>query len=142
MQRSLLYPLLAITLTTSGCSTIDDWGGIMPTAVGSAPFVYHPTVQQGTVITQEMVNQIRPGMEKSQVRFIMGTPTMVDTFHQDRWDYFYSLVEDGEKKESYRLTFFFENDKLSSMDGDFRPKVEVNKEEVPDKVFIVPPRED
>ncbi|HCZ17273.1 MAG TPA: outer membrane protein assembly factor BamE, partial [Candidatus Accumulibacter sp.] len=46
-------------------------------------------VQQGNVLTQEMVAQLRPGLSKDQVRFILGTPVLVDMFHLNRWDYFY-----------------------------------------------------
>ncbi|MEZ5436045.1 MAG: outer membrane protein assembly factor BamE [Pseudomonadales bacterium] len=60
-------------------------------AACSFPGVYHLTVQQGNVVTQDMVNQLQPGMDKRQVRFIMGTPLLIDSFEDSRWDYFYSL---------------------------------------------------
>ncbi len=142
MHRQFATPLIALTLLASGCSTIDDWGGIVPTAVGSAPFVYHPPVQQGNVITQEMVNQLRPGMTKSQVRYILGTPTLVDAFHQDRWDYYHRMVEDGVETERYRLTLFFTQDELTSMDGDFRPKAGAAVQEKGQQVYTVPEAED
>lgn len=137
MQRSLLYPMLAIILTVTGCSSTGEYAVTVPVA-SSNPFVYQPAVQQGTVITQEMVNQLRIGMEKSQVRFVMGTATIVDTFHQDRWDYFYSLVEGGDLQETYRLTIFFKGGKLSSMQGDFSPKAEIKTNKMQEKVFDVP----
>jgi len=74
------------------------------------------------LITQDMVDQLKPGMTKSQVRFIMGTPLIADTFSQNRWDYFYSLQpgdRSGEVRE--RMAIFFKNDVLVGFRGDFVP---------------------
>ncbi|MFQ5760576.1 MAG: outer membrane protein assembly factor BamE, partial [Acidiferrobacterales bacterium] len=49
--------------------------------------IYRPEVQQGNVVTQEMVSQLKIGMSRRQVRFLLGTPLIEDPFHQDRWDY-------------------------------------------------------
>jgi len=78
-------------------------------------------VQQGNIITQEMVDQLLPGMTRSQVRFIMGTPLIADAFNQNRWDYFYSLVDRNEDEVRERLIIFFEDDKLARISGDFTP---------------------
>ncbi|MES2182255.1 MAG: outer membrane protein assembly factor BamE, partial [Pseudomonadota bacterium] len=67
---------------------------ILCTACGTAlPTVkpYKLDVQQGNVVTSKMLLQLRPGMTKSQVRFIMGTPLIQDSFHDKRWDYVYQL---------------------------------------------------
>ncbi|MEK7206420.1 MAG: outer membrane protein assembly factor BamE, partial [Pseudomonadota bacterium] len=70
--------------------------------------VYKAEIQQGNVVTQEMVDKLRPGMTHSQVRYVMGTPLITDTFHQTRWDYYYYLRKTGEKTgESQRLTVIF-----------------------------------
>jgi len=52
--------------------------------------VHKLDIQQGNVVTQEMVDKLRPGMTRAQVRYVLGTPLVTDSFHQDRWDYFYS----------------------------------------------------
>src|SRR5690606_17744119 len=57
----------------------------------SFPGVYKIDIQQGNVVTQDMINQLRPGMTRRQVRFIMGNPMITDTFHPNRWDYLYSI---------------------------------------------------
>ena len=54
------------------------------------PFVYRIDIYQGNIFSQEMVDQLKPGMTKRQVAFIMGTPLVEDAFHSDRWDYVYS----------------------------------------------------
>ena len=51
---------------------------------------YKIDVQQGNVLTQEMVAQLKPGQTREQVRFILGTPLLTDIFHQQRWEYVYS----------------------------------------------------
>ncbi len=87
----------------------------------SFPGVYKLDIQQGNIVTQEMVNQLKPGMDKRQVRYIMGTPLLLDSFHEDRWDYFYSLKNNGEDYSQERLTLYFSNDQLVNMKGNFRP---------------------
>ena len=84
---------------------------------------YRIDVQQGNVLTQEMVSQLRPGQTKDQVRFILGTPVLMDMFHVNRWDYFYSLQKgrSGEV-ETRRFTVFFDADgKLTRVSGDVAP---------------------
>lgn len=95
---------------------------VLVTAACSFPGVYRLDVQQGNIITQEMVNQLKPGMSKRQVLFIMGTPLLVDSFNQDRWDYLYSLKNEEEEFSKERLTLFFTNDQLVNMKGNFRPE--------------------
>lgn len=106
MQKLLIVSLVTIIL--SGCSGF--------------PGVYKFDIPQGNVVTQEMVDQLRPGMTQSQVRFVMGTPLVTDTFHEGRWDYIYQKKSgtDG-SVERERITLFFTEGKLTSLSGDFRP---------------------
>lgn len=82
---------------------------------------YKLDVQQGNVVTSKMLLQLRPGMTKSQVRFIMGTPLIQDSFHANRWDYVYQMREGGKIKEQRRVILDFENDLLKSVRGDVIP---------------------
>lgn len=75
-------------------------------------------VQQGNLVTQEMVAKLKPGMTPSQVRFVLGTPLIVDPFRKDRWDYVYSLQQGGKVVERRRITVLFENDKMKGIEGD------------------------
>jgi len=85
------------------------------------PGVYKIDIQQGNVITQDMVDQLRPGMTKLQVQYVMGTPLINDTFDQSRWDYVYSLQPGGEARQQESISLFFEDDVLSHFNGDFIP---------------------
>ena len=99
-------------------------GLLLATAVLGAcsfPGVYKLDIPQGNVITQDMVDQLKPGMTKRQVRFIMGTPLLVDSFNEERWDYFYSLKTSENEYSRERLTMFFVEDRLHHMKGNFRP---------------------
>lgn len=78
-------------------------------------------IQQGNVVTSKMMLQLKPGMTKSQVRYIMGTPLIQDGFHPNRWDYFYQMRKDGEVIEQRRVIMEFENDALMRIRGDVIP---------------------
>lgn len=91
---------------------------IMTAGCKFPPKVYRIDVQQGNYITKKMVNKLKPGMTKKQVKKIMGTSTIVPTFNDDRWDYRYYLIPgDGSAKKQKVLTIFFKNNKLSSLEG-------------------------
>lgn len=95
-------------------------------AVGACSWVPRPVseykidIQQGNVLTQDMVSQLRPGLTKDQVRFILGTPVLMDMFHANRWDYIYRLQKGstGEVEMRKFSTFFDANDKLIRVGGD------------------------
>lgn len=96
--------------------------GLLALAGCSFPGVYKIDIQQGNVVTQDMIDQLRPGMTRRQVRFIMGNPLIQDTFHTNRWDYLYSLQPGGGERQQERISVFFnENDQLASLSGDFMP---------------------
>jgi outer membrane protein assembly factor BamE len=100
----------ALLLSASGCSNLEF------------PWVYRLKIDQGNIITQEMVNQLKPGMTRDQVKFVMGSPLVVDPFHQDRWDYVYTLRDAKGKTTRQNLTVLFNNDTLSGLSGDFMPQ--------------------
>lgn len=85
------------------------------------PFAYEVPVQQGNIITQDMVKQLRVGMTREQVRYVLGTPAIEDPFHADRWDYVYSIDREDEPMKVDRLTVIFRDDKLASVEGDLAP---------------------
>ena len=75
-------------------------------------------VQQGNVITKEMVEQIKTGMTKRQVTFVMGSPMIQDPFHSARWDYVFTMQPGNKRKiaEYKRVTLIFEDDKVAKID--------------------------
>ncbi|MFM1896755.1 MAG: hypothetical protein RLZZ385_1829 [Pseudomonadota bacterium] len=110
-------PGFRIALLLTGCLLLGACGG----NILQFPGVYKIDIRQGNIITQDMVDQLRPGMTKRQVIFVMGTPLVADPFHQDRWDYVYNYQPGGGERVGERLTVFFENDSLVSITGDFVP---------------------
>lgn len=123
MQRKMtrLTPIICLIMlfsTLQGCSKLPKL------KLPSLPNVYTIDIQQGNVVTQDMVNKLKPGMTPSQVKFVMGSPLIVDTFNQNRWDYFYS-IESGVTRErrQERVSLFFENGQLVSIEGDFQPQI-------------------
>ena len=84
----------------------------------NAPLLHKIDIQQGNVDDQEMLDQRKPKMNKKQVKFIMGTPILIDPFHNERWEYIYSFQEGGTVREQRHITLHFENDKLAFISGD------------------------
>ena len=78
-------------------------------------------MQQGNIVTEEMVDRLEPGMSKSQVRFLLGTPMLTDLFHTDRWDYTYTIRRGHDETQFTRLTLRFQDDELVQVEGDLRP---------------------
>ncbi|MCC7080938.1 MAG: outer membrane protein assembly factor BamE [Burkholderiales bacterium] len=101
-----------ICLTLGACQTVPMLPGLKP---------YRMDIQQGNVVTQEMVAKLKPGMTRQQVRFVMGTPPITDAFHHDRWDYVYYLNRGGRMVEHRRLVLLFEGDTLKRIEGDVIP---------------------
>lgn len=104
--------LLPVLLPLAACSNVK-----MPD-VASAITPYRIDIRQGNYISQEMVAQLKPGMTRDQVRFILGTPLVADIFHAERWDYVYWFRPGRGEVQKRRLTVFFEDDKLSRVTGD------------------------
>ena len=106
------------------------------------PGVYRIDIQQGSIIDSEMLARLKPGMDKNQVHFIMGTAPLIDPFHTNRWDYVYTYSKGGRQREQRHITLHFEDDKLAYIDGDVVPGLE-RPEEItnkPTKVVDVPLR--
>lgn len=101
------YVFILLTVFLTACGTA------LPTV---KPFKLD--VQQGNVVNSKMLLQLRPGMTKSQVRFIMGTPLVQDSFHGNRWDYVYQMRESGKLKEQRRVILDFETELLKTVRGD------------------------
>jgi len=82
---------------------------------------YRPDVQQGNVITSDMVDQLRPGMTRDQVRFMLGTPLLTDRFHPDRWDYLYYLNPHKGAPQRRNLVIYFKDSRLDHFSSDAMP---------------------
>ena len=82
---------------------------------------YRMEIQQGNYVSQDMVSQLKPGMTREQVRFVMGTPLVADIFHADRWDYVYYRDVQGRGREARKIALLFENGRLARVVGDVTP---------------------
>lgn len=111
MRNLFIIPLIVISILLSAC------GSAVPKM---KPFKME--IQQGNVVTSKMLLQLRPGMTKSQVKFIMGTPLIVDSFHSNRWDYFYQMRQSGKVIEQRRVILDFEKELLVRVRGDVVPQ--------------------
>jgi len=96
-MRKLLIPILLCSGLLFGCAA------------------HKLEIQQGNIITPEMMEKLEVGMTTSQVRFLLGSPQLVDPFHKDRWDYLYSLRQEGAETESKHLILIFEGDTLKEI---------------------------
>lgn len=93
-------------------------------AFGACESLMHSVpIQQGNVITQEMVDQLEPGMSSEQVSYIMGSPVTRSTFSPEgRWDYVYTYKVHGEIQSKIRMSLYFRDDKLLYFVGDLAPQ--------------------
>jgi outer membrane protein assembly factor BamE len=103
-MRHYLIPVLLLSLI-AGCSSVK---------VGP----HRIDVQQGNALDQENVARLKLGLNRSQVRFLLGTPLVVDPFRNDRWDYVYVFYKAGKLAEQKRITLFFDGDTLARIEGD------------------------
>jgi outer membrane protein assembly factor BamE len=88
----------AVTLMTSGC-------------------VYRINIQQGNFLNQSAVDTVKEGMTRSQVRYLLGTPMVADSFNKERWDYIYYLKKGRTRHiDSRRVTVYFDGDKVARLD--------------------------
>ena len=102
--------------------------------------VYRIDLQQGNVVTQDMINRLEPGMEARKVRFIMGTPLVTDAFNPNRWDYVYTFQPGGGKRVQRRITLVLQDARLVRIEGDIEASASQTAEagERPETVVTVP----
>ncbi len=111
MNKPALWLALTASLALPACSFL----------LNNVPGVYKLDIEQGNMIEQSQVDQLRPNMNKRQVLFIMGSPMLSDSFHDNRWDYIYAKQPGGEDRVQKRLTLLFNGETLIGMQGDYRP---------------------
>ena len=84
----------------------------------SVPRIFQVVISQGNLVDQEMLDKLEVGMTESQVKFVMGTPLISDTFYPDRWDYFTSVIQGENTFTNQKITLFFQEDKLIRWEGE------------------------
>ncbi len=118
-RHAVLLGAAAATLALAGCAN-----PFSRERLDSYSITYKINIQQGVVVTQEMADQLRAGMTRDQVRFVLGTPILTDPFHSERWDYPFRFQPGRGRIEERRFTVYFENDKMTRFNGDSLPTEE------------------
>ena len=105
-MRHKLLPVLLATVLTSGCS-----------------YLYRQPVFQGNLLEPTSVEQLQAGMDRQQVLALLGTPSISDPFHHDRWDYTATeRVGRRDQTQIKNLTVYFDNDKVVRWEGESFPE--------------------
>ena len=104
MNRSKIFITLLFCIILSACST------------SHFPWVYRIDVEQGNIVDEDKLEQVTLGMNRRQVKYLLGTPMIQDTFNQNRWDYFYSYETGHGRITRELISFYFNNDQLSNIE--------------------------
>ena len=100
--------------------------------LGAAGCVYRINVQQGNFLDQKAIDQVTPGMNRSQVRLLLGTPMVGSAFDTDRWDYvYYVKIGKTRRTSSRKVTVFFDGDKVTRVEHPDGPENRVAKDAGP-----------
>ncbi|MFJ3055717.1 outer membrane protein assembly factor BamE [Herbaspirillum sp. NPDC087042] len=122
-----LFAALAVSL--AGCSSTKepsqaapaDASGVKVSGKSNSLFgflkPYRIDIQQGNFVSKEMVAQLRPGLTRDQVRFVLGTPLLTDMFHTNRWDYDFRLAKGSGEIMTSHISVFFKDDLLERVEG-------------------------
>jgi outer membrane protein assembly factor BamE len=102
---------------------------------------YRPDIQQGNFVSKEMLAQLKPGMTRDQVKFILGTPLLTDIFHADRWDYPFYLARGNGELTTSRVSIFFKDNKVDHFDGGNLPTERQYIEQIAGKSTYKPAKE-
>jgi outer membrane protein assembly factor BamE len=131
MTKPFFWLILGPLLTLNACSTI----------LNNLPGVYRLDIEQGNIIDQSMIDQLKPNMTKRQVLYIMGSPMLSDNFHAQRWDYLFSKEPSGEDRVQKRISLYFNGDNLVGVQGDFRPGLNTTVKQAKDSSIELPKRQ-
>lgn len=109
--------ILALPFALAACGSTDGMGRRLVTAVTP----YKIEVVQGNFVSREQVEQLKPGMSRTQVREVLGTPLVTSLFHADRWEYVFTLRRQGLDVQTRRLAVLFKGEALDRFEGDEMP---------------------
>lgn len=109
-----------IASADGGSKVSTDTTIVAPTGLGkiwSYISPYKITIQQGNFISQEQASQLKQGMTREQVRFLLGTALLTDMFHEDRWDYPFRLLKPSGELITSRISIYFKNNTVAKFEG-------------------------
>lgn len=107
MRQARPLLILAIPLLLSACASSSMPGFLQ---------VYQMDIHQGNILEEEKIKRLRLGMTENEVRFLLGSPMLVDVFHQNRWDYIYYNKPGKGEPEQRRISLFFEGGRLARIE--------------------------
>ena len=131
--RAAVTGLVAGALLAAGCTA--------PPRI-PVPGLYRLDIRQGNALDDATLARLEPGMERSKVVYLLGTPAVDSVFHPDRWDYLFVFAPRGTAQEVRRITLFFEGDRVARIVGAVEPAAAVAPAPETAKVVRVPPREE
>ncbi len=113
---------LALAIGLSGCSSTST-SSLNTSNINPVNWItpYRIDIIQGNFISKEQVAVLKTGMTRTQVRDTLGTPLVSSLFHQDRWDYVFTLKRQGVQPQSFKYTVYFKGDALERFEGDAMP---------------------
>ena len=125
MNVPRLASVVVLATLVAGCA--GTWKTYMPDIQQFG--VYKLDINQGNYLSQDMVDRLKVGQTKQQVRLALGTPLITSAFHDNRWDYVYEFTRQGAVREHRTFTVYFVADKLARWEGDEMPAsvAELNK---------------
>jgi len=141
MRKIFSFPMIGwlAALAVVGCAREEKPDDYQTSVLEDLPFVYKMTVQQGNIITEQMVDKLELGMNKRQVAFLLGTPLLTDFFHTNRWDYVYTIKRGHQSMEQRSLTLYFKDDALVRIAGDMHPDPNRKAAQEPSEILVTVP---
>ena len=117
---ALISLMLASSL--SGCGSLNT-SSMSTSKINPVNWItpYRVDIIQGNFVSKEQVAVLKAGMTRAQVKDVMGTPLLSSLFHQDRWDYVFTLKRQGVEPQSFKYAVFFKGDQLERFEGDTMP---------------------
>ncbi len=113
--------MIRLSLLTCALVLVSGLSGCGITRGGGALGLYVPEMVQGNFVSREQRQFLQMGMSRAQVQDVLGTPLVASVFHEDRWDYVFSIRRQGVPPQQFRLTLFFRNELLDRIEGDELP---------------------
>eukprot|EP01036_Dinobryon_divergens_P055086 gene55086-73588_t len=113
--------ILTLALGLSGCSSFNS--SVNASSINPVNWItpYRVDIIQGNFLSKEQVSALKPGLSRAQVKDTLGTPLVSSLFHQDRWDYVFTLKRQGVEPQSFKYTVYFKGDELERFEGDTMP---------------------
>lgn len=116
-RSARLILLMVASASLVACGSLNG----ASTRIAGVVTPYKIDIVQGNFVSSEQAAALKPGMSRTQVRDILGTPLLTSVFHADRWDYVFTFKRQGLEPQARKVTVFFKGDVLERVDADALP---------------------